>query len=463
MKNQGLKISGLLALLFVVASSFAQQLPLYSQYYFNKFIYNPALTGHSGNLEANLFGRNQYTQIDGYQTAGFSASGQANDGKIGLGLYLVNDANLLQTQNNVFANYAYNIKMSDANTLSLGFALGVVNTRFNTENFITTAPDDPTLRLLSTRPGAALDASIGANLKLSNFQLGVSVPQFLGSSQEFSDHQQSSLTYDLQNHLMVMTSYDIWANENLMIQPLILYKNTKNAPGQIDVNVIADWQNKGWLGAAWREGYGVTAMAGIRLAEKIRFGYSYDWSTGDYSQALGGSHEVLLGVSLNGLGGNKKASQEEMDALKSSLAEKHNQDLKNQDKKIEELEEKLAKVEKEKPRVDTVYVVQKAPKQPATPTPSQETKETPDNDPNVGDQKVSGEFIVVAGSFGEETNATIYFNQLVAKGFSPYMHYHRDTKVYYVHLGKFYFKEEARKFAKDNTKKGVKLWVKTLK
>ncbi len=456
-----------IALLVVSSTVFAQQIPLYSQYYFNKFIYNPALTGHSGQTEANIFGRNQYTGIDGFQTAGASVSGQVSDGKVGLGLYAINDANFLQTQNSVYGNYAYNIKMSETNTLSLGFGLGVLNNRFNTENIIATNPDDPAVRLLNNRPGAIIDASIGMNLKADKFQFGLSVPQFLGSSQEFTDQQQASLLFNMQNHLMIMTSYDIVVSDDLMIQPLFLYKNTKNAPGQFDINVIADWMNRGWLGAGYRDGYGATLMGGIRIADKLRFGYSYDWSMGDYSQALGGAHEVLLGITLNQTK-DAKPSKEEMDKLRMELAKKQSEDNKDQAKKIEELENKLNQVEASKRQKDTVYIVQKVvTNNVPTPTEAKPEKHTdprptkPTNDSK--DQNVSGDFIVVAGSFSEEANATKYFNQLVNKGLSPYMYYSKTTRVYYVHLGRFYFKEEARSFASDKSTGTMKLWVKTLR
>ena len=455
MKNLNMKLYALLALIIASANVYAQQVPLYSQYYFNKFIYNPALTGHEGSTQASLFGRNQYTGLDGFQTAGATVSGQVNDGKVGLGLYLINDATMLQTQNSVYGNYAYNIALSDENQLSLGFALGVLSNRFNTENIISNDPNDPALRLLNARPGAVIDASIGANLKLGNFQFGLSVPQFLGSSQEFTDLQQTSLMLDLQNHIMVMTSYDIWASDDFKLQPMLLLKNTKNAPGQFDINLVADWVNKGWLGAAYRDGYGVTAMAGLRIAEKLKFGYSYDWSTGDYSQALGGSHEVMVGIDL-GQKRDDKATQEEMNRLKSEMASKHASDMKNQDKKIEDLENQLARVETKKREVDTVYVVQKVEVTKATPT------KTTTGSGKSGEQMGFWQFIVVAGSFAEEVNATKYFNTLVNKGFSPYMYYDKSG-TYYVHLGKHYFKQEARDFAKANAKKGVKLWVKTLK
>lgn len=473
MRTRNLKYYSLLALLFVVANTYAQQVPLYSQYYFNKFMYNPAMAGHSGKTEANIFGRNQYTAIDGYQTAGASISGQVNEGKVGLGLYLVNDANLLMTQNSVYGNYAYNFKLSDENILSFGFSLGIVNNRFNTENIIATDPNDDVLRLLNTRPGAMFDASLGMNLNLSGFQLGVAAPQFLAENQDFTDNQNGSVLFDLQNHLIAMASYDIEVSKNMIIQPLVMYKNVKNAPGQFDINLIADWKNNGWLGAAYRDGYGVTAMGGIRIAEKMRFGYSYDWSIGDYSQALGGSHEVLLGITLGKPKKVDNPNKEDMDRLKQELTDKADEDLQMQQEKIAELEKKLDEVEMQKREKDTVYIVQKVevatPAEPRVETPRRETPRTtptptptPTRTTPTTTDVAPGQFIAVAGSFTAEENAQKFFNSLVNKGLSPYIYYDKSNQHYYVHLGKFYVKDEARKFAKESANNGVSVWVKTI-
>ena len=461
MRTRNLKYYSLLALLFIVANTYAQQVPLYSQFYFNKFMYNPAMAGHSGKTEANLFGRNQLGAIDGYQTAGASLSGQVNDGKVGLGLYVVNDANLLMTQNSVYGNYAYNFKLSDNNVLSFGFSLGVLNNRFNTENIIATDPNDDVIRLLNTRPGAMVDASIGFNLNLNGIQLGVSAPQFLAENQDFTDNQNGSVLFDLQNHMMIMASYDIEVSKNMIIQPLFLYRNAKNAPGQFDINVIADWKNNGWLGAAYRDGYGVTAMAGLRIADKLRFGYSYDWSMGDYSQALGGSHELLLGISLGKEKVVENPNKEDLDRLKKELTDKSDEDLKMQQEKIADLEKKLDEVEMQKRQKDTVYIVQKvevaAPTVPRAEPPAKETPRTTTTD------VAPGQFIAVAGSFTAEENAKKFFNTLVNKGLSPYIYYDKSNQHYYVHLGKFYVKDEARKFAKESANNGVIVWVKTIK
>ena len=454
-KNIFLPSLGIITLVLVASTLQAQQIPLYSQYYFNKFLYNPALTGANGDLEASLFGRRQYVNIDGYQTSGITVNGSANDGKIGLGVYYINDVNQLQQSNSVYGNYAYNVNLSDNNTLSFGLALGVVNNQFNVNNIITTDPNDPVLRLLDRPAGAVLDASIGVNLKLNGFNFGFSLPQFLSNSQKFTDHYNSTVTYDLQNHLAVMASYDIIVNDKFKIQPMALFKNTANSPGQLDINITADWMKAGWLGFGIRDGYGVTFMGGLRMADAIRVGYSYDISTGQYSTALGGSHELMIGAVL---GSKKKPEDENLKALEESRRLAAEKKQKQQETMIKELEKRVDDLNRRPNSVDTVFVVSK------TPAPAKtDSRPVPGSENEVIGDKMAGEFLVIAGSFTQEQNATVYFNQLVNKKLSPYMYFDKSTNVYYVHLGKFYFKEEAREYMRKNTTGTVKLWVKTIR
>lgn len=446
-------------LLTLANGLYAQQIPLYSQYYFNKFLYNPALTGHNGNLEGTLFGRRQYVNIDGYQTSGIAMQGQTDDGKMGLGVYYINDANQLLKTNSVYGNYAYNLKLSSQSALSFGFAMGVMNNQFNLNNIITTDPDDPILRLLDRPSGAALDASIGLNFMANGFNFGISMPQFLSNSQKFTDHYNSTVTYDLQNHLTIMASYDIMANEYLKIQPLILYKNTANSPGQVDINVMADWMNKGWLGLGIRDGYGISFMGGLRIADAVRFGYAYDVSTGQYSTALGGSHEFMIGAVI---GRDKKDDKytAEMAAAHEALQQAQDKKLKAQQEEIDALEKRVESLSSRPSTKDTVFIAQ-APRKSEEAVKPKDKPSTGNPKEVIGD-KTAGEFLVIAGSFSTESNATIYFNQLVNKGLSPYMYIDKKTNAFYVHLGKFYFKEDAREYMQKNTTGDVKLWVKTL-
>jgi hypothetical protein len=59
------KILILTIVLYTSVSSFAQQLPLYSNYFFTPYMYNPALSGKSGDTELSIVHRRQWTGIQG--------------------------------------------------------------------------------------------------------------------------------------------------------------------------------------------------------------------------------------------------------------------------------------------------------------------------------------------------------------------------------------------------------------
>ena len=103
-------------LLFLLACNFAsgQQLPIYSQYLYNRFLINPAVAGSDGYTSFNLTAREQWVGYYGAPRT-FSFSGQArllkrgmtirhvgpgrqvyrpkSDGRVGLGGYIFSDKN----------------------------------------------------------------------------------------------------------------------------------------------------------------------------------------------------------------------------------------------------------------------------------------------------------------------------------------------------------------------------------
>ena len=81
----------LVALTFTVAS-FGQQVPMYSHYYFNRFLYNPALTGEQSYGQAYLLYRNQWNNLpEAPRTKAFTIDGPLRNKKIGLGFSLYQD------------------------------------------------------------------------------------------------------------------------------------------------------------------------------------------------------------------------------------------------------------------------------------------------------------------------------------------------------------------------------------
>ncbi len=113
---------------FAVATGKAQQLPLYSNYFFTPYIYNPAMSGQSGTTEIALVNRRQWTGVQGApNTSAIAASGDLNDMKFGWSAYAYTDQTDIVSRSAIYGSYAYHIKFSDKNSVSLGLSAGYMN------------------------------------------------------------------------------------------------------------------------------------------------------------------------------------------------------------------------------------------------------------------------------------------------------------------------------------------------
>lgn len=463
------KYNWLFVLLACVVTSevSAQQLPLYSQYYFNKFIYNPAFAGEQEKMEAYIISRRQWTGVPGYETNALTVSGVPGNTNVGLGLHVVNDKNSIVKTNSVYGSYAYRIKLDDKQSyIALGMALGLWDARFNMNNIVVTDPNDPVIPLLNNNGGPIFDANLGLNVKAKNLQVGLALPQVFSNRQNFRDNYNKVVDYNLQTHFIATVSYDIWAvPDKLKIQPFIMYKSTKNAPDQVDANLMLDWIGKGWLGAAYRDDYAVTFTGGIKVASMLRVGYAYDMSISNQSAALGGTHELTLGISLDK---KDRFIEEDIDEKEKIIGESMKDSM--QEVKIQELTDEVEALKKQGGTKDTVVLVKRIETivkqpvtQPETPTKTQPgagtgSGSTPGKSSGVSE---SGKYMLVAGSFSEKKYADAYVNRLKNMGQNSAV-YQAPNGTYYVHVGRFDDKDKARQVIKSNQNSSLKLWIKSL-
>ena len=113
------KILILTIVLYTSVSSFAQQLPLYSNYFFTPYMYNPALSGKSGDTELSIVHRRQWTGIQGSpETSAIGLNGGIDSEKWGYSLYAYNDQTDIVSRTAFYGNYAYHLRFSETGTIS---------------------------------------------------------------------------------------------------------------------------------------------------------------------------------------------------------------------------------------------------------------------------------------------------------------------------------------------------------
>ena len=106
---------------FILQSMYSQQDSQYTQYMYNTPLVNPAYAGSRETITAFLLHRNQWVGLEGAPvTNNFSINMPVGDSNFGVGLNFVNDEIGPVSENEISADLAYFIQVSENYKLSLG-------------------------------------------------------------------------------------------------------------------------------------------------------------------------------------------------------------------------------------------------------------------------------------------------------------------------------------------------------
>ena len=294
----------IMALLLITVSGYAQQDAQYNQYIFNSMVLNPAYAGTKGLINVNAIYSTQWTGLSGSPTTqSLSVDGPATE-KVGVGFQLINDNIGAQSQQSLFGNYSYKIKLSEKMRLSMGIAVGASYFSLDGTKLVTDNPDDPAIpHTLVTK--LRLDGKAGLFLYSDRFYAGFSSTDLL--SNVFTN--KDLLVAAQVRHYYLTSGYVIDLGTQFKLKPSFLIKEDFKAPMNIDVNTFVLYRERFWLGTSLRFGEmafvskdlqtslksrdAIVFMAEINITDKLRVGYAYTYSMSMLSAYPG--HEFSLG------------------------------------------------------------------------------------------------------------------------------------------------------------------------
>jgi type IX secretion system PorP/SprF family membrane protein len=289
-------------------SILAQQDPQYSQYQFNQMVINPAYAGNKDALSAVIDIRKQWGGFQGApSTQSFSFHGPLKKKRIGLGLSAYNDAIGPKRVTAAYSNISYILQLSSKLKLSFGLRAGFVNYvfDFNKMNYKDPGETNAFANMSSNKIKPDFDA--GIYLKSNSFYAGFSATH-LNSAYIYNDkisytnvsgsQVEYDLTYKLNTHLFAIISKGFSVNDNLVINPTIIYKGTI-AVSNVDANLNFLIKQRVWLGVFYRSDATLGGLMQVYVTDKIKVGYAFDMSMGKVQKRLGNGHEIMIGFDLN--------------------------------------------------------------------------------------------------------------------------------------------------------------------
>jgi type IX secretion system PorP/SprF family membrane protein len=291
-----------------------QQLPLYSQYLYNKFLINPAVAGSDGYTSINLTGREQWVGLEGAPRT-FSVSAQTrilkksfilkqtkvrrsvyrpkSDGKIGIGGYVFSDKSGLVKRTGFSVSYAYHTWIQRTTQLSFGLAFTGYNFKIDANSISFEDPNDPVLNS-DLRHGVFIpDASFGIHLLNPRYSVGFSADQLFQAAAKIGSDAYGRFKMSRQYYLFGTYSFERGTYDE--IQPSVLFKMSEQFRPQADIGLTYINNKAFWAGLAYRTSGALIANIGVKY-ENLWFGYALDFTLQEIQRITYGTHEVTIAL-----------------------------------------------------------------------------------------------------------------------------------------------------------------------
>ena len=289
------KIFFIIGTLFVV-NAFAQQEPLFTQYYVNDMSINPAISGSKSYSALAIQTRQQWLGFEGAPlSTNISYHGSLNN-RSAMGGYLMFDKATPSLQANLHLNYAYHVPLI-YNDVKLSFGLGAKlmyhNIDFNKEDL--PSGIDPAFSTQSYDKTLA-DASSGVYLYGKEFYVGFSVSNMFQSSFN-TEVQGSPYPNSEYRNYYGMGAYKFQIiNNDWQLEPSLLIRKMQYQKGLTDITTRILYLENTWAGLTYRNNGTAIFSFGFG-AKNMHISYSYDHSFSDkITQYSYGTHE--LGISF---------------------------------------------------------------------------------------------------------------------------------------------------------------------
>lgn len=273
--------------------AWGQQYPVFTQYYFNELVINPAYAGSHVKFSATAMYRNQWVNFPGApKTFNFSSHTSLMKNKIGVGLMINHDEIGSYSNDHIYASYAYRLHLGQA-TLSMGLQAGINILGVDFSSLDLSAPTDESFLNAVNQ----LKPNFGAGVFYSkkNYFLGFSIPFLMNnkiatSTEDLLAEIKEARYYFLRGGMV----FPIERMQKVKLAPSVLVRAQEGQPLSFDLNASLIFYDVLSLGTSYRLGDSFITFIDLKLSDSIHFGYSYDLTGSDINTFSSGSHEFMI-------------------------------------------------------------------------------------------------------------------------------------------------------------------------
>ncbi len=317
----------------------AQISPSFTQFFLNPYRINASYAGIEGRPVIYLAHRQQWVGIEGAPvTTTFSIHTPLRMG-LNLGADFYHDTrSILRTSAFLFtAGYTVSFSQKDFLRFGLSGGLGFRNIDLSQVD----NPSDPAL-LNAIDNNLYINGNFGISFQTGYFTIGLSLPNLFEPNLNNTTTFENGTIAPL-NEIIANASYRFYFGlDDYAFEPHVVYRYSNVLPHQFEAVGVFHLKNVVWIGGSFRQDYGVSALGGVKIKNKMLIGYSYGLGIQSLPGIGKSTHEFNLSLQL----GRERRSRRKTQNVYLSFIDT--------ERVYWETEPRIAKVKEEKPEDEEV-------------------------------------------------------------------------------------------------------------
>lgn len=410
----------------------AQDQPIYNQFYFNPYLYNPAYLTEEG-LEFNVTYRRQWADVADAPQVGALNVQYAGRKKFAFGFSLQTQSSVVLNTNIAHVTIGYKIPFGLNNQLRFGLSVGVLQNTLDLDELARTS--DPSILediaiLNAIDKSYYFSSQFGVNYQYKTLSIGLAFPK-LFDNRFNTPEKMNNPSFDQLQNFILSGSNEFSINTDISLTPLVLFRYVNEVQYQAELSGIVKYKEFVSLGAGYRYESGVIGYFGLKLNKQINFSYSYEAGGINSSSFNGATHEMHLKFKIkrkDKANGNEPVQEETLWS-----------NIKNKESETSQEEGEVGEND------SLTFTVENSPEV------EQSGEANSVNDierERITDQAseitgIAPGYYIVVGAFLNKENATNLSNLIAKVDMKSYIVYNKDKELYYVHLLKTPSKADA--------------------
>ena len=286
----------ILSLILLPSLTRAQDHANFTQFFLNPYLLNPSYVGVDGQPALSIIYRKQWMTIDGAPTLANFTFHTPVSPRVSFGFSLTNDTKGLLNNSSALLTFGYNIPVAEHSFIRFGISGGGTWNTLDMNKLESLNSDPALVNILESN--ASITGNAGISFHIKSFQLGASMPTMFSPSYMSRDAFNITEIKPFQSIIINASNRFYFSDDKHVFEPYALYRISADLPPQFEFAGILHLNHLIWLGASYKQDFGISALGGIKLKNSLAIGASFSLENSGTNELNSPTFEISLNLLL---------------------------------------------------------------------------------------------------------------------------------------------------------------------